>query len=90
MGCLCSTMEVNFFRSLLYLREEASLANTSCSCFVRVLRSGYDKYQKRANQHGGLLKYRRLCKYKQMCNGDGCTVVVRGVLTLYNYATSLV
>lgn len=29
MGCLCSTVEMNFLRSLSYLKDDASFANTS-------------------------------------------------------------
>lgn len=31
MGCLCSTMETNVFRSLSYLNDDASFAKTSCN-----------------------------------------------------------
>lgn len=30
MGCLCSTVAMNFFRSLSYLNDDASFAKTSC------------------------------------------------------------
>lgn len=57
MGCRCSTMEMKVLRSLLYLRDEASFAKTSCAVFD--FRSGEIYARTSQTKKGGVSTWMR-------------------------------